>query len=64
MALCPVCLLRTALAREVESGEWPFETTVEPAPRHPPDRFGHYELVRGEGGQPLELGRGAMGVEV
>jgi hypothetical protein len=25
-------------------------------------RFDHYELVTGEGGKPVELGRGAMGV--
>jgi hypothetical protein len=26
------------------------------------NRFEHYELVTGEDGKPIELGRGAMGV--
>jgi serine/threonine protein kinase len=33
-----------------------------PAPDQPPKRFEHYELVTGEDGKPVELGRGAMGV--
>src|SRR5258708_11000063 len=46
MEFCPVCMLRQALTEGIESGE-PFE---------------HYELVKGKGGKPVELGRGAMGV--
>ena len=26
------------------------------------ERFEHYELVKGEDGKPVELGRGAMGI--
>jgi serine/threonine protein kinase len=33
-----------------------------PTPRDAAHRFEHYELVKGEGGMPVELGRGAMGV--
>src|SRR6516225_3239937 len=39
-----------------------FRGAVKPAPDQPPKRFDHYELVTGEDGKPLELGRGAMGV--
>ena len=59
---CPVCTLRKGLAGTVESGESSvFEDTVNPTPPAT-QRFEHYELVTGEDGKPLELGRGAMGV--
>jgi predicted ATPase len=54
---CPMCMLRQALADEVESGESPSEDTVMPM-----QRFEHYELVKGEDGKAVELGRGAMGI--
>ena len=39
------------------------EDTVEPkTPEQAVQRFEHYELVTGEDGKPVELGRGAMGV--
>src|SRR5438876_115236 len=47
---CLTCLLQTALG-----GEDP-----DYAPR--PHRFDQYELVNGRDGEPVELGRGAMGV--
>src|ERR1700726_5023480 len=59
---CPVCMLRKGLAGGVESGESSFEEAVRPTPDQPPNRFEHYELVKGEDGKPVELGRGAMGV--
>ena len=60
---CPVCMLRQALAGAVESGESSYEDTVKPTtPEQAVQRFEHYELVRGEDGKPVELGRGAMGV--
>jgi hypothetical protein len=62
MDFCPVCMLRKGLAGGVESGESSFEETVEPAPEQTTERFEHYELVKGEAGRPVELGRGAMGV--
>jgi serine/threonine protein kinase/predicted ATPase len=59
MEFCPVCMLRKALAGAVESGDSSVsEDTVKPTP----GRFEHYELVKGEDGTPVELGRGAMGV--
>ena len=33
-----------------------------PATEQATQRFEHYELVKGEDGKPVELGRGAMGV--
>ncbi len=58
MEFCPVCMLRKALAGGVESGESsPTQDTVTPTAQ----RFEHYELVTGEDGKPVELGRGAMG---
>src|SRR6516162_5201582 len=62
MEFCPVCMLRKGLASGVESGEAVSDVTVKPTPDQPPKRFEHYELVRGEDGKPVELGRGAMGV--
>jgi WD40 repeat protein/serine/threonine protein kinase len=62
MEFCPVCLLREGLAGGVESGESSFEEAAKPAPEHADHRFEHYQLVTGEDGKPVELGRGAMGV--
>ena len=62
MESCPVCMLRKGLAGGIASGESSFEEAVKPAPDQPPKRFEHYELVTGEDGKPVELGRGAMGV--
>src|SRR6201987_459022 len=64
MEFCPVCMLRKGLADGVESGESSVsEDTVEPATlKEPARRFEHYELVTGEDGRPVELGRGSMGV--
>ena len=63
MEFCPVCMLRKGLAGGVESGESSAsEDTVKPTPERAVQRFEHYELVTGEDGKPVELGRGAMGV--
>src|SRR6266436_1735002 len=60
MEFCPVCMLRKAFVGGVESGESSAsEDTVKPPPVH---RFEHYEVMLGEDGRPIELGRGAMGV--
>jgi hypothetical protein len=59
---CPVCLLRSALGKGAEFDESSSEETAKPAPQHAAHRFEHYELVIGEDGRPVELGRGAMGV--
>ena len=58
---CPVCMLHGALADDVESGESSSEGDQADVGRRA-TRFQHYELVIGENGRPLELGRGAMGV--
>ena len=63
MEFCPVCMLRKGLAGGIESGESSAsEDTVKPTPEQTAQRFEHYELVTGEDGKPVELGRGAMGV--
>jgi predicted ATPase len=64
MEFCPVCMLRKALAGAVESGESSAsEDTIKPTTSEQAvQRFEHYELVTGEDGKPVELGRGAMGV--
>jgi hypothetical protein len=60
MEFCPVCMLRKGLAGAVESGESSASADkVEPTTSK---RFEHYELMTGEDGKPVELGRGAMGV--
>jgi hypothetical protein len=62
MEFCLVCMLRKALVDGVESGESSFEEAVNPTLEQAVQRFEHYRLVTGEGGEPFELGRGAMGV--
>src|SRR5262245_17071487 len=62
MEFCPVCMLRKGLAGGIESGESSFEEAAKPTPVQALQLFEHYELVTGEDGKPVELGRGAMGV--
>ena len=59
---CPVCMLRRALAGGVESGESFSEDAASSTPKAAAQRLEHYELVTDKEGQPMELGRGAMGV--
>src|ERR1700676_4275233 len=63
MEFCPVCMLRKGLAGGVASGEASAsENTIKPTAEQAAQRCEHYELVTGEDGNPVELGRGAMGV--
>ena len=63
MEFCPVCMLRRALPGAAQSGEASAsQGTVKPTSEQPVKRFEHYELVVGEDGKPVELGRGAMGI--
>src|SRR5215470_5497838 len=62
MEFCPVCMLRKGLADGAQSGESLPGGTLKPITDQPTQRFDHYELVTGEDGKPVELGRGAMGV--
>src|ERR1700738_3183695 len=63
MEFCPVCTLRKALAGGVQSGESSTSgAAVGPTPDRTTQAFEHYELMRGGDGNPIELGRGAMGV--
>src|SRR5215468_8778103 len=62
MEFCPVCMLRKGLAGGVKSGESSFQEVIQPTTDQPAKRFEHYQLVTGEDGNPVELGRGAMGV--
>src|ERR1700739_4573977 len=62
LEFCPVCMLRKGLAGGVVSGASSFEEAANPTPVQALHRLEHYELVMGEDGKPVELGRGAMGV--
>ena len=62
MEFCPVCMLRKAAADGVQSGESSFAESAKPTPVQALQRFENYELVTGEDGKPVELGRGAMGI--
>ncbi len=60
---CVVCMFSGALDEEVESLEFSSEQDFgECTSELEMQRFEHYELVKGEDGKPVELGRGAMGV--
>ena len=62
MEFCPVCMVRNAIGWGAESGHSSTEEVVEATSEGTAQRFGHYELVRGEDGESVELGRGGMGV--
>src|ERR1700722_18627065 len=63
MEFCPVCLLRKGLTGKVASDESSgWRDRAKPTPQEPGQRFEHYQLVTGTDGNPVELGRGAMGV--
>jgi serine/threonine protein kinase len=62
LEFCPVCMFRKGLAGRVESGESSFEEAVGLMPEPASQRFEHYELMTGNNGKPIELGRGAMGI--
>lgn len=55
---CPACLLRGAIEDGIEAGNLEFDPVDLLVGR----RLDHYEIVLRDDGEPLELGRGAMGV--
>jgi serine/threonine protein kinase/tetratricopeptide (TPR) repeat protein len=56
-------MLRGALGESFESATASSEPASGEAPPEPEtQRFEHYELVKGEDGKPVQLGRGGMGV--
>jgi tetratricopeptide (TPR) repeat protein len=58
---CPVCALRGSLAVDIQSRS--SRAAINPSTMMQlARRLGNYELVNGEDGTPLELGRGAMGI--
>jgi serine/threonine protein kinase/tetratricopeptide (TPR) repeat protein len=61
---CPACLLQTGLKPEAEPGVSSSERALDEQtqPELEGQRFENYEIVNGEDGTPIELGRGAMGV--
>jgi serine/threonine protein kinase len=62
LEFCPVCMIRNAMNAGAGSSASSFEKTPQRIAEEKAGRFGHYELVRGEDGKPVELGRGGMGV--
>jgi serine/threonine protein kinase len=56
---CPACMLRCGLTDEFSGDEFAGPTGNDDSSKY---RFEHYEIVMGEDGMPVELGRGAMGV--
>ena len=59
---CPVCLLRKAVAGGIETEEPSSGERLESTSAREGQRLEHYELVMNEEYQPVELGRGAMGI--
>ena len=62
LEFCPVCVVRNAIDWEAESVEPFSEITAGATAEGTAQRFGHYELVKDENGESVELGRGGMGV--
>ena len=63
LEFCPICILREALGEGVKPAESSLEERrPESIPARQPRRFEHYALVTNKDGEPVELGRGAMGV--
>jgi serine/threonine protein kinase len=63
MDFCPVCLLRKGLTGGVVfDGSSGWGDRANPTSQDPGERLEHYQLVMGADGNPVELGRGAMGV--
>ena len=61
MEFCPICMLRGVLGEEIAS-LFRNKPSASQRSKSGVQRFEHYELVKGEDGKPVELGRGAMGV--
>jgi hypothetical protein len=59
---CPVCILCEALGERAKPTSSLEERRAESTSRRRLHRFEHYELVTDKNGNPVELGRGAMGV--
>jgi serine/threonine protein kinase/tetratricopeptide (TPR) repeat protein len=60
---CPVCILCEALGEQVKPTESSLEERrPDSTSRRRLHRFEHYELVTDNDGNPVELGRGAMGI--
>ena len=61
--ICPVCVLRAAITKEVSLKESASELpAVGSISESVGRRFENYELILDADGRPIELGRGAMGV--
>jgi serine/threonine protein kinase/tetratricopeptide (TPR) repeat protein len=56
---CPVCMLRSALADDVAEDK---ERVAAFSEFRREQQFEHYQLATDENGEPVELGRGAMGI--
>ena len=59
LKFCPVCMLNMGIKEETELEEVSRDI-VQCASAS--QRFEHYEVLLSEAGNPIELGRGAMGV--
>jgi serine/threonine protein kinase/Flp pilus assembly protein TadD len=61
---CPVCALLRATGRDSAAEPGSAESETAPRPHAPPSvsRFENYEVMQDRDGNPIELGRGAMGI--
>jgi hypothetical protein len=59
---CPVCMLQRGLVGDAQSGGSSPECAIKTTSLNVPQRFEHYQLVTGDDGKPMELGRGAMAI--
>ena len=59
LKFCPVCMLSMGVKGRIELEEASREVVRSASAS---ERFEHYEVLAGEDGKPIELGRGAMGV--
>ena len=62
MKFCPVCMLARVSLLGLNQASLLLPGTIKLPPEQAARRFEHYELVTGEDGKSVELGRGAMGI--
>jgi serine/threonine protein kinase len=59
---CPVCMLQRGIVGDAQSGGSSLECAINTTSLNVPQRFEHYQIMTGDDGKTVELGRGAMAI--